>query len=69
MRTHQLTAGDEIRRRQWGWIGDTPKTQASSITRQALTWNPQKEKRSSREHVEKGSPDRHKDDKIQLEAD
>ena len=28
-----------------------------------------KEKRSSKEHVEKGSPNRHRDDRIHLEAD
>jgi len=40
-RTHQLTAGDEIRRRRWGWIGHALQKPASTLTRQALTRNPQ----------------------------
>ncbi|KAK2167414.1 hypothetical protein LSH36_28g06028 [Paralvinella palmiformis] len=43
--TQQLNAGDEIRRRRWWWIGYTLRKLASTITRQALTWNPQGEKR------------------------
>jgi len=40
-KTHQLNAGDEIRRTRWGWIGHTLRKPASPITRKALTWNPQ----------------------------
>ena len=31
----------QILKRRWGWIGHTLRKPASSITRQALTWNPQ----------------------------
>ena len=53
-KTHQRNAGDEIRR------------PASTITRQTITWNPQG-KRTPKKYVEKGSPDRHKEDRLQLE--
>ncbi|KAK2164714.1 hypothetical protein LSH36_60g09012 [Paralvinella palmiformis] len=47
-KTHQRNAGDEIRRRQWGWIGHTLRKPASTITRQALTWNPQGKRKRGR---------------------
>ena len=31
----------EIKRRRWGWIGHTLRKPNTSITRQALRWNPQ----------------------------
>ena len=34
--------------RKWGWIGHTLRKPASSITRQALTWNPQGKRKRSR---------------------
>ena len=40
-KTHQQNAGDEIWRRRWGWIGHTLRKPASTITGQALTWNPE----------------------------
>ena len=47
-RTNQLPAEDEIRRRRWGWIGHTLRKPASSITRQALSWNPQGKRKRGR---------------------
>ena len=47
-KTHQQNAGDEIRRRRWGWISHTLPKQASTITRQALTWNPQGKRKRGR---------------------
>jgi hypothetical protein len=32
-------------RQKWGRIGHTLRKPASSLTRQALTWNPQKKKK------------------------
>ena len=32
---------EEIKRRRWGWIGHTLRKPNTSITRQALRWNPQ----------------------------
>ena len=32
---------DQIRKRNWRWIGHTLRKPATSITRQALQWNPQ----------------------------
>jgi hypothetical protein len=40
-RTNQVPVEEEILRRRWRWIGHTLRKPASSITRQALTWNPQ----------------------------
>jgi len=47
-KTHQQNAGDEIRRRRWRWIGHTLRKPASTITRQALTWNPQGKRKRGR---------------------
>ena len=65
-KTHQKDAGDEIRRR-WGWIGHILWKPASTMPRQALTWNPRK-KRMPKKSVEKGSHDRNKEDRLQLEG-
>lgn len=35
----------EIRRRKWGWLGHTLRRDADSISRQALDWNPQGQRR------------------------
>ena len=40
-KTNQLPVEIEIKRRKWRWIGHTLKKPTTSITRQALTWNPQ----------------------------
>ena len=40
-KTNQLSAEIEIKRRKWRWIGHTLRKPTFSITRQALTWNPQ----------------------------
>ena len=40
-RTGQEPVAKQILKRKWGWIGHTLRKSASSITRQALTWNPQ----------------------------
>ena len=37
-----------LRRRKWGWIGHTLRKPASSITRQALLWNPQGRRKRGR---------------------
>jgi len=66
--TQQLNAGDEIRRRRWGWIGHTLRKLASTITRQALTWNPQGKKEDAQGYMENGSPNRHKEVRLELEV-
>ncbi len=40
-RTNQLPVEQEIRKRKWRWTGHTLRKPITSITRQALTWNPQ----------------------------
>ncbi|VDP53697.1 unnamed protein product, partial [Schistosoma margrebowiei] len=40
-RTNQLPAKGEIRKRRWKWMGHTLHKSSNSITRQALTWNPE----------------------------
>ena len=47
-KTQQLPAQDEIGRRKWSWIGHTLRKQATSTTRQALTWNPQGKRKRGR---------------------
>ncbi len=38
----------QILRRKWGWIGHTLRKPATTITRQALTWNPQGKRKRGR---------------------
>ena len=38
----------EIKRRKWGWIGDTLRKPATNITRQALSRNPQGKRKVGR---------------------
>ena len=47
-RTEQLPVDEEIKRRKWKWIGHTLRKAPTSITRQALTWNPQGRRRKGR---------------------
>ena len=47
-RTKQLPVDEEIKRRKWKWIGHTLRKAPSTITRQALTWNPQGRRRRGR---------------------
>ncbi|VDP88353.1 unnamed protein product [Schistosoma mattheei] len=52
MRTNQLPAIEEIRKRQWKWIGNTLRNSSNCITRQALTCNPEgKRKRGSSKNI------------------
>jgi len=54
-KTHQQNVGDEIKRRQLGWIGHILRKSASTITRQALTWIPQgKRKRGHTGNTRRG---------------
>ena len=47
-RTNQLPVEVEILQRKWKWIDHTLRKPVSSITRQALTWNPQGRRRRGR---------------------
>ena len=47
-RTGQLAAEEEIKRRKWRWIGHTLRKPSTTITRQALTWNPQGKRKRGR---------------------
>ena len=47
-RTDQLPADEEIMKRRWRWIGHTLRKPANTITRQALTWNPQGKRKRGR---------------------
>ncbi len=40
-RSGQTSAEEAIRRRKWKWLGHTLRKPSCTITRQALTWNPQ----------------------------
>ena len=46
--TNQLPPPLQIRKRKWTWIGHTLRKDPSSITRQALKWNPQGKRRRGR---------------------
>ena len=47
-KTNELPVEIEIKRRKWRWIGHTLRKPTSSITRQALTWNPQGKRKRGR---------------------
>ncbi|VDP64286.1 unnamed protein product [Schistosoma mattheei] len=47
-RTNQIPADEEIRTKRWKWMGHTLRKAPNYITRQALTWNPECQKRSGR---------------------
>ncbi|BFZ13369.1 hypothetical protein BsWGS_16408 [Bradybaena similaris] len=47
-RTNQLQVEEEIRRRRWRWIGHTLRKPPNNITRQALKWNPQGDRKRGR---------------------
>ena len=47
-KTNQLPVEIEIKRRKWRWIGHTLRKPTTSITRQALTWNPQGKRKRGR---------------------
>lgn len=47
-RTNQQPVEEAILQRRWRWIGHTLRKPASSITRQALTWNPQGKRKRGR---------------------
>jgi len=39
---------EDIRRRRWSWLGHTLRKPPSSISRQALNWNPQGQRKRGR---------------------
>ncbi|VDO79036.1 unnamed protein product [Schistosoma mattheei] len=41
-------AEEEIRKKRWKWIGHTLRKALNCITRQALTWNPQGQRKRGR---------------------
>ncbi|VDP54836.1 unnamed protein product [Schistosoma margrebowiei] len=47
-RTNQIPAEEEIRKKHWKWIGHTLRKAHNCVTRQALTWNPQGQRKRGR---------------------
>ncbi|VDO83639.1 unnamed protein product [Schistosoma curassoni] len=47
-RTNQIPAEEDIRKKHWKWIGHTLRKAPNCVIRQALTWNPQGQKRRGR---------------------
>ncbi|VDP31111.1 unnamed protein product [Schistosoma margrebowiei] len=47
-RTNQIPAEEEIRKKRWKWIGHTLRKAQKYVTRQALTWNPQGQRKRGR---------------------
>ncbi|VDO87369.1 unnamed protein product [Schistosoma margrebowiei] len=47
-RTNQIPAEEEIRKKRWKWIGHTLRKAPNRVTRQALTWNPQGQRKGGR---------------------
>ncbi|VDO78118.1 unnamed protein product [Schistosoma margrebowiei] len=47
-RINQIPAEDEIRKKLWKWIGHILRKAHNCVTRQALTWNPEGQRRRGR---------------------
>ncbi|VDP18294.1 unnamed protein product [Schistosoma margrebowiei] len=47
-RTNQIPAEEEIRKKRWKWIGHTLRKAPDCVTSQALTWNPQGQRKRGR---------------------
>ncbi|VDO90657.1 unnamed protein product [Schistosoma curassoni] len=47
-RTKQIPAEEEIKKKRWKWIGHTLSKAPNCVTRQALTWNPQGQRKRGR---------------------
>ena len=47
-RTGQIPMINQVRKRKWTWIGHMLRRPSSSITRQALRWNPQGKRKRGR---------------------
>ncbi|KAH9588358.1 hypothetical protein MS3_00005789 [Schistosoma haematobium] len=47
-RTNQIPAEEEIRKKRWKWIGHTLRKAPNCVTRQALAWNPQGQRKRGR---------------------
>ncbi|VDP54943.1 unnamed protein product [Schistosoma margrebowiei] len=47
-RTNQIPAEEEIRKKRWKWIEHTLRKAPNCVTRQALTWNPQGQRKKGR---------------------
>ncbi|VDP50869.1 unnamed protein product [Schistosoma curassoni] len=45
---NQISAEEEIRKKRWKWIGHTLRKAPNCVTKQALTWNPQGQRRRGR---------------------
>ncbi|VDP18748.1 unnamed protein product [Schistosoma margrebowiei] len=48
VRTNQIPAEEEIMKKCWKWIGHTLREAPSCVAKQALTWNPQSQRRRGR---------------------
>ncbi|VDP25893.1 unnamed protein product [Schistosoma curassoni] len=47
-RTNQIPAEEEIRKKRWEWVGHTLRKAPNCVTRQALTWNPEGQRKRGR---------------------
>ncbi|VDP24528.1 unnamed protein product [Schistosoma mattheei] len=47
-RTNQIPVEEEIRKKSWNWIGHTLRKAPNCFTRQAVTWNPQGQRKRGR---------------------
>ncbi|VDO63164.1 unnamed protein product [Schistosoma margrebowiei] len=47
-RTNQIPAEEEIRKKRWKWIGHTLSKAPNCVTRQALTWTPEGQRKRGR---------------------
>ncbi|VDP80945.1 unnamed protein product [Schistosoma mattheei] len=48
VRTNQIPTEEEIRKKRWKWIGHTLRKSPNCVTRQAVTWNPEGQRKRGR---------------------
>ncbi|VDP36356.1 unnamed protein product [Schistosoma curassoni] len=69
-RTNQIPTEEGIRKKRWKWIGHTLRKAPNCITRQALTWNPQGQRKSreNKEYITLGNGDKHEKNERELDG-
>ncbi|VDP36343.1 unnamed protein product [Schistosoma curassoni] len=58
------------RKKHWKWIGHTLRKAPDYVTRQALTWDPQGQRKrgKTKEHITPGNGDRHEKNEQELDG-
>ncbi|VDP26349.1 unnamed protein product [Schistosoma mattheei] len=68
-RTNQIPADEEIRKKRWKWIGHTLRKASNCVTRRALIWDPEGQRRRGRpKNTTSRNGDRHEKNEQTLDG-